>query len=102
MLGLDKLSIDGGSTGKMFKLMKKKGMSTKIINTAIIGILLVVVLFKMYAVLIPEVQTAGNELNESGAPLGSLFAGNNGVVVLLIMIALVLVIVKSFMGHTKK
>ena len=66
------------------------------LNTAIIAIVLLVVLFKLYAALVPEAQAAGNELNESGAPLGSLFTGN-GVVFIIIMAALVVVVIRAFM-----
>ena len=38
---------------------KKGGMSTGIINTAILAIVLLVVLFQLYASLVPTAQTAG-------------------------------------------
>ena len=81
--------------------MNKKGkLTTATINTAILAIVLIVVLFKLYASLIPEAQAAGDELNKSGAPLGSIFSGS-GVVFIIIMAALVIVVVKSFMPKGK-
>jgi hypothetical protein len=77
--------------------MSKAGkLTTQTLNTAIIAIILVVVLFKLYAVLVPEAQTAGDELNASGVPFGSLFTGG-GLVFVLIMVALLIVIVRAFM-----
>ena len=81
--------------------MNKTGKLTNAtLNTAILGIVLIVVLFKLYAALIPEAQSAGDELNASGAPLGSLFSGN-GIVFIIIMAALVIVVVRSFMPKGK-
>lgn len=82
-------------------LKSKTGkLTTGTINTAILGIVLLVVLFKLYAVLIPEAQTAGDELNASGAPLGSLFT-SNGVVFIIMMVGLLIVVVKSVMSTGK-
>jgi len=87
---------------KSGKLMEsKKGtLSTGMINTAILAIVLLVVLFKLYATLVPEAQAAGDELNTSGVPFGSLFTGS-GVVFIVIMAALIIVVVKSFLGGKK-
>ncbi len=82
------------------KLSKKGVLSTGMINTAVLGIVLIVVLFKLYAVLVPEVQASGDELNASGVPLGSLFTGD-GIVVLILMVALLIVIVRSLLGSGK-
>lgn len=81
------------------QLLKSKcaKIGTSMINTAILGIVLLVVLFKLYATLVPEAQTAGDELNASDVPLGGLFSGS-GVVFIIIMASLVIVVVKSFMG----
>jgi hypothetical protein len=75
-------------------------LSTGMLNSAIIAIVLLVVLFQLYSTLVPEAQTAGNMLNESGVPLGSLFTGN-GVVFIIVMASLVIVVVTSFMGGLK-
>jgi hypothetical protein len=81
--------------------MDKRGkITTATLNTAIIGIVLIVVLFQLYASLMPEAQSAGDSLNASGVPLGSLFTGS-GIVFIIIMAALVIVVVTSFMPKGK-
>ncbi len=81
---------------RMFK--RKAGrLSTGVINTAILAIVLLTVLFQLYADLVPTAQAAGDELNSSGVPLGNLFVGS-GIVFLIIMAALIILVVKSFMG----
>lgn len=77
-------------------LKKKANISTGMINNAIMGIVLLVVLLKLYATLVPEAQTAGDELNASGVPLGSLFTAN-GILFLIIMVALLIVVIRSFL-----
>ena len=89
------LSIDG-----LMKFNKKGKISEKTLETGFYTIVLLVVIFKAYAVLVPEAQTAGDELNASGVPLGGLFS-SDGVVFLIIMAALILVIVRSVMGKKK-
>jgi O-antigen ligase len=84
----------------MKALFKKGGLSTGILNTAILGIVLVTVLFQLYANLMPEAQAAGDDLNESGVPLGSLFVGT-GVVFIIVMASLVILVVKAFMPSGK-
>ena len=79
----------------------KKGQITSKVTEAVTAIILVVVLFLMFAELVPEAQTAGNTLNASGVPLGSLFAGN-GVMILLIMVGLLLTILSVVLPRTKK
>jgi len=85
---------------QMLESKAGKGLGTAMINQAILGIVLLVVLFKLYAELVPEAQSAGNDLNTSGVPFGSLFTGN-GVVFIVIMAALVIVVIKAFMGGKK-
>lgn len=82
------------------KMDKKGKLTTASLNTAILAIVLLVVLFRLYAGLVPEAQSAGNELNATGVPLGTLFTGN-GVVFIIIMAALIVVVVKSFMAGGK-
>ena len=72
------------------------GLNENQIEKAIFAIILLVVAFKVYATMLPEAQTAGDELNSSGVPLGSLFA-SSGVVFLIIMAALIILIVRNFM-----
>jgi hypothetical protein len=83
-----------------FLKSKNAGLTTGTLSTAIIGIVLLVVLFQLYAALVPEAQAAGNALNESGVPLGSLFT-SNGVVFIIIMAALVIAVVLAFMPGIK-
>jgi len=84
------------------RLMKsKKGaLNTGILNTSILAIVLLVVLFQLYANLLPEAQDAGNTLNASGVPLGNLFVGT-GVVFIIIMAALLILVVKAFIPGGK-
>ena len=41
------------------------GLNTRIINSAVIAIVVIVVLFTLYSVLVPEAQTAGSSMNDS-------------------------------------
>ncbi len=83
-------------------LKSKKGeLSTNVLNTAIVAIVLLVVLFLLYAELVPEAQSAGQTLNDSGVPLGSLFLPS-GVVFVIIMAALIILVVKAFLPKSGK
>ena len=82
------------------KMDKKGKLSTGVLNSAILGIVLVTVLFLLYAELVPEAQTAGDALNAAGVPLGTLFV-SAGVVFIIIMAALVILVVKAFMPSGK-
>jgi len=53
---------------KNLKRNKTGKLSTGLIQDFIIGLVLVVVLFKLGAALIPEAQTAGDELNAASVP----------------------------------
>lgn len=83
---------------KIKKAMKSKTgkLSAGMLTTAISSIILLVVLFQLYATLMPTAQAAGDTLNTSGVPLGSLFAGS-GVVFVIIMAALIISVVGAFM-----
>ena len=86
----------------MSNIMKnKKGQISGRVTSAVEAIILIVVLFLLFADLVPEAQTAGNELNASGVPLGSLFTGS-GVVILLIMVGLLLTVLKVVMPGSRK
>lgn len=76
-------------------------MDEKIVEKAVYGIVLLVVLFQLYASLVPVAQTAGNQLNSSGVPLGTLFVGN-GIVFTIIMAALIILVVRYFMHKGTK
>ncbi len=79
------------------KSSKRGAITNNTLTSAILGIVLLVVLFQLYATLVPEAQAAGDDLNASGVPLGNLFVGT-GIVFVIIMAALVILVVKSFMG----
>jgi len=114
-------------------LFTKQGkLGTAMINQAILAMVMIVVLFKLYADLVPEAQTAGNEMNSSNLcvtqgfywntsdtpsacntnathsiaadfdaiPLAGIFSGS-GVVFIVIMAALIIVVVKSFLSGKK-
>jgi len=112
--------------------LKNAKLKTSILNTALLAIVLLVVLFQIYASLVPEAQAAGNQLadaercsvaggfyNTSQAaclngttpadtaavsfaaiPLSGILSGT-GVVFVIIMAALVVLVVKSFMPKGK-
>jgi len=69
-------------------------IKTNVVSNMITGVILLVILFQVGADLIPEAQSAGNELNGSGIPLGNLFT-SGGVVFVLIAAALILVVLNS-------
>jgi hypothetical protein len=81
-----------------FLLMKSKRAEwQKYIVFAVtlpIGILL---LLKILAATVPEAQAAGNELNATGVPLGSLFTGQGVLFIVLMVAAFAIVVV----GATK-
>jgi len=81
---------------QMLKMRKAESLGADTIRTAIIAIVMLVVLFKLYASLVPEAQTAGDELNATGVPLGSLFT-SGGVIFIIIMVALIIVVVSAFL-----
>jgi len=80
---------------------RKGKLNTAMLSGAITAIVLLVVLFKLYEVLVPEAQTAGDALNATGVPLGSLFT-SSGVVFVIIMAALVISVVLAFMPSGRK
>lgn len=85
------------------KGLNKKGsfkVSTGGISNYILVLVLIVVLLKVGATLVPEAQTAGDELNDSGIPLGSLFQ-NDGVIFVLIAIGILLAVVFAVMPTGK-
>lgn len=83
-----------------FKKSKKGVLAPGILNQAILGLVLLVVLFQLYAQLVPEAQAAGDSLNASGVPLGGLFV-SSGIVFVIIMAALVILVVRSFLPGGK-
>jgi len=83
------------------KKFNRKGQIGAKVTSAVTAIILVVVLFLMFAELVPEAQTAGNTLNATGVPLGSLFTGS-GVMILLIMVGLILTVLRVVLPSSKK
>ena len=81
-------------------------MNINIIKTALMGIIILTVLFQFYADAVPLAQQAGDEINNTGVdgvgvnestlPLSSFFSGQ-GIVFLLIMAALLILVIRSFM-----
>lgn len=82
-------------------LKNKRGQISTRVTSAVEAIILIVVLFLLYADLVPEAQSSGNTLNASGVPFGSLFTGS-GVVILLIMVGLLLTVLKVVMPGSRK
>lgn len=67
----------------------------------IIGVLIgVVVLFLLASELVPEAQTAGDTLNATGVPLGSLFT-SSGVVFVIIMAAILMAVYRGVSSKGK-
>ena len=82
--------------------MDKRGtLNVGFIKGAIVAMILLVVLFQVYAQLIPTAQSAGDELNGTGAPLAGLFT-SSGVVWVLIMGALIFVVITAFWPKGRK
>lgn len=52
------------------------------VNNLILGVIGVAIMFIAGAALFPTLVSAGNSLNDSGMPLGSLIAGNSSVLAL--------------------
>jgi len=86
----------------MASMMKSKAgnINNNTITTWIYTFILVIVLFKVIADLYPQGAAAGDELNASGIPLGSFFAGG-GIVWLLVGAGILFLMVRSFIGKGK-
>lgn len=83
--------------------MDKKGKISigAMISTLVIGLVMLLVLFKVAAAMIPEAQSAGDELNQSGVPLGSLFVGG-GVVFIIVMVSILIAVIMHFLPSSRK
>lgn len=106
---------------------KRGDLTEKTIGIAVTAIVLLVVLFQLYATLVPEAQAAGNSLGDAAScgnaggffntsqtacltnssptgttisfstiPLSGLFSGT-GVVFVIILAALIVLVVRSFL-----
>jgi hypothetical protein len=86
-----------------YLFMDKKGKISigAMISTLVIGLVMLLVLFKVAAAMIPEAQSAGDELNQSGVPLGSLFVGG-GVVFIIVMVSILIAVIMHFLPSSRK
>lgn len=89
-------------------------MDESTLEKAVYGIVIIIVLFYVYAALVPTGQTAGDTINHTGytwngsewlrtgntIPLASLFS-STGVVWVVVMGALIVVIVRYLLTHKK-
>ena len=134
---LNKLNSKNAERGgnSIVKLHKKGKLNFNILNSAVLVIVILVVLFSAYAAIVPEAQTAGDSMgdsdvctaaactyNASGSPstcqwnttntsecpndydyipLSGLFSGT-GVVFVVVMAALLVLVVKSFLTKGSK
>ena len=86
----------------MKMLKARKGSLTRgTIEKAFIGVIMITVLFAALTTLIPQAQTAGDALNASGVPLGSLFV-SGGVIFLIVMAGVLMLVLNHFMGGKKR
>lgn len=69
-------------------------------GSMITAIILLVIAFKTAAVGIPQITSAGNEVNGTGVPFASFFA-SDGIVILALMGALILGVV-GYLGYKTK
>ena len=88
---------------KIGKLLnsKKGALNEGMLNKSVLAIVFALVLFSLYATLVPEAQTQGDTLCSSGVPLGNLF-NSTGVVFILIMIGLLVLMIRAFIPGGKK
>ena len=84
------------------KLLKSKAgkIGSNMIEQTILSLILVVVLFKVLASLLPEAQDAGDELQQTGAPLGSLIR-SDGVIWFIVMIGIIVVLIRNYLKGSK-
>ena len=82
------------------KFNKKGKLSTGYVEVMILTLVFIIILFKAAASVVPEGQAAGDELNASGVPLGSLFTAN-GVTWLIVMAGILFVVIRSALRKGK-
>lgn len=70
------------------------------VEAVLFGIITLIVLFNVFVVAIPELNTAGDALNATGVPFGNFFV-SNGLIVLLAMIGLVVTAIGIFRLKSK-
>lgn len=76
-------------------------MSKINVEKIVYGFVIVAILFYAVAELIPTMNTAGDSINATGVPLGSLFA-SGGLIFLIIMAGILILVMKNFLSRTKK
>lgn len=74
--------------------INKRGMSVAKIDTYILLFIAAVVLMKVVAKFLPQLQSAGDELNDTGVEGGDLFA-SDGILWFILMIAVFYLLYKS-------
>lgn len=67
--------------------------------TVLVGVLVVMTLA---AALMPEAQTAGDDLNATGVPLGNLFSSDGFVIVILMVSILLLTLVLVLQSKSRR
>lgn len=79
------------------KQLGKRGfvkMNPDIVKNAIYGLLVIMLLFEVSAVIFPQVQSSAGTLCNSGIPFASFFR-DNGIVIMMIVITLILVVLTA-------
>lgn len=77
------------------------GHVTGLVEGVIILVIGLVIIFQVVANLFPTLVSAGNTLNASGIPLGSLFAGSNATLWFILAAALIILSVKMLFSSMK-
>jgi hypothetical protein len=75
-------------------------MESNSIEKYVYMVVIVVVLFQIVANTLPILQTSGNLINDTGVTLGSLFA-SNGVLWIVLLAGIFLMVIKSIMSKKK-
>lgn len=75
-------------------------MDEKSVEKYVYIFIIIVVLFKIVASMLPTLTAAGDEINATGIGLGSLFS-KTGVLWIVLLAMLFLMIVKALMGSRK-
>lgn len=86
-----------------FLASRKGSMGTKVLVGILVTIILVVILVQFVAGTAPSVTAAGNSLNTTlgGEGLAPLFAGNNSILMLVILAGALLVAVIGILAFVK-
>jgi hypothetical protein len=79
------------------KVNKKGQLGSDTASKYIFLFVITVVVLQVVASLLPEAQTAGDNLSDEGVPLGGLFA-SDGVLWIIVMAGLLILMVRSYMN----